>query len=147
MTAISDPAFPFRAPALQDHGVSSNAWVLSQDAELHLRGGVRARVTWPPATAAERPPLLVLVPATGERADPDLCHELAIRIPAVVLAAAPGPSPPPARRSNGVPTTPGSWALTPIGSCSPATIAAPPWWPPSPAMRATADGRRSRTSS
>jgi hypothetical protein len=68
--------------------MSSNAWVLSQDAELHLRGGVRARVTWPPATAADRPPLLVLV--RGEQADAELCRELAVRIPAVVLAAAPG---------------------------------------------------------
>jgi alpha/beta hydrolase fold len=83
-------AFPFRASALEDHRMSSNAWVLSQDAELHLRGGVRARVTWPPATAADRPPLLVLVPGRGEQADADLCRELAIRIPAVVLAAAPG---------------------------------------------------------
>jgi acetyl esterase/lipase len=58
----------------------SNAWVLSQDADLHLRG-VRARVTWPPATHAERPPLVVLV-----RPSDDLCHELAVRIPAVVLA-------------------------------------------------------------
>jgi acetyl esterase/lipase len=82
-------AFPFRASALHDPGMS-NAWVLSQDAELHLRGGVRARVTWPPATAAARPPLLVLVPPRGERADADLCRELAVRIPAVVLAAAPG---------------------------------------------------------
>jgi len=70
--------------------MSSNARVLSQDAELHLRGGVRARVTWPPATAADRPPLLVFVPGRGEHADADLCRELAIRIPAVVLAAAPG---------------------------------------------------------
>jgi acetyl esterase/lipase len=82
-------AFPFRACALQDPGMS-NAWVLSQDAELHLRGGVRARVTWPPATAGERPPLVVLVPGRGEQADANLCRELAIRIPAVVLAAAPG---------------------------------------------------------
>ena len=70
--------------------MSSNAWVLSQDAELHLRGGVRARVTWPPATASDRPPLLVLVPPRGLEADPDLCRELAIRIPAVVLAPAAG---------------------------------------------------------
>jgi hypothetical protein len=83
-------AFPFRASALHDPRMSSNAWVLSQDAELHLRGGVRARVTWPPVTAADRPPLLVLVPPPGEHADPQLCRELAVRIPAVVLAAAPG---------------------------------------------------------
>ncbi len=83
-------AFPFRASALHDPGMSSNDWVLSQDAELHLRGGVRARVTWPPATAAARPPLLVLVPPREEQADADLCRELAIRIPAVVIAAAPG---------------------------------------------------------
>ena len=70
--------------------MSSNVWVLSQDAELHLRGGVRARVTWPPATAADPPPLLVLVPGRGEQADAELCRELAIRIPAVVLAPAPG---------------------------------------------------------
>ena len=63
--------------------MSSNAWVLSQDAELHLRGGVRARVTWPPATAADRPPLLVLVPGRGEQADAELCRELAIRLPAL----------------------------------------------------------------
>ena len=57
--------------------MSSNARVLPQDAELHLRGGVRARVTWPPATAADRPPLLVFVPGRGEHADADLCRELA----------------------------------------------------------------------
>jgi hypothetical protein len=83
-------AFPFRARALHDAAMSTNAWVLSQDADLHLRGGVRARVTWPPATAAERPPLLVLVPPRGEQAEADLCRELAVRIPAVVLAAGPG---------------------------------------------------------
>jgi hypothetical protein len=63
------------------------AWVLSQDADLHLRGGVRARVTWPPDTPVERPPLLVFVPPRGVPADALLCHELAVHIPAVVLAA------------------------------------------------------------
>jgi hypothetical protein len=78
-------AFPLGAPGLHDHGMQSNAWVLAQDADLHLRGGILARVTWPPVTPAEPPPLLVLV---GE--SPHLCHELAVRIPAVVLAVEAG---------------------------------------------------------
>ena len=64
-----------------------NAWVLSQDAELHLRGGVRVRVTWPPATPAGPPALLVFVQPPADGA---LVRELAVRLPAVVLAVEEG---------------------------------------------------------
>jgi hypothetical protein len=74
-------AFPFSGAGLHDPRMSSNA-------DLHLRGGVRARVAWPPSTAPERPPLLVLV--RGENADTDLGRELAARVPAVVLSVAAG---------------------------------------------------------
>lgn len=80
-------AFPFSVSTPEDHGMPSNAWVLSQDADLHLRGGVRARVTWPPATPVAPPPLLVFLPPRGEGADPHLCAELAVQLPAVVLTA------------------------------------------------------------
>jgi hypothetical protein len=93
MTILHDgdkrSAFPFSRARLHDAAMSSNAWVLSQEADLHLRG-VRARVTWPPATSAERPPLLVQVRAPGEAADPDLYRELAVHVPAVVLAVEAG---------------------------------------------------------
>ena len=88
-------AFPFSRARTEDAGMTSNA-------DLHLRGGVRAQVSWPttagelpapPATRApsvadtaapgERPPLLVLVSGDGR-----LGPELAARIPAVVLTAA-----------------------------------------------------------
>jgi predicted dienelactone hydrolase len=64
-----------------------NAWVLSQDAELRLRGGVRVRVTWPPTTHAEPPVLLVFVQPPADGA---LVGELAVRVPAVVLAVEQG---------------------------------------------------------
>jgi hypothetical protein len=65
-------AFPFSRAASQDAGMTSTA-------DLRLRGGLRAQVTWP--RSAERPPLLVLV--AGE---PRIARELADRLPAVVLA-------------------------------------------------------------
>ena len=74
-------AFPFSGAGLHDPGMSSNA-------DLHLRGGVRAQVTWPPSAPSERPPLLVLL--RGETADTDLCRELAVRVPAVVLSVEAG---------------------------------------------------------
>jgi hypothetical protein len=77
-------AFPFSRPAAHDAGMTPNVATLSQDADLRLRGGFRVRVAWPPATSGERPPLLVLVGA-----DPDSGRELAVRIPAVVLAVEP----------------------------------------------------------
>jgi carboxylesterase type B len=55
---------------------------MTPNADLHLRGGVRAQVSWPSSTAA-RPPLLVVVTGDGR-----LGAELAARIPAVVLTAA-----------------------------------------------------------
>ena len=55
--------------------------VLSQDAELRLRGGLRVRVTWPPETP-DTPPLLVYV---GPR-NRAVARELAIHLPAVVLS-------------------------------------------------------------
>ena len=67
-------AFPFSRARTEDAGMTSNA-------DLHLRGGVRAQVSWPPAPA-DRPPLLVLVSGDGR-----LGPELATRIPAVVLTA------------------------------------------------------------
>ena len=85
MTSMHDrdkrSAFPFPASTVHDAGMSSNA-------ELHLRRGVRAGVTWP-AAPAERPPLVVLARAGGD-ADPHLARELAARVPAVVLAVAAG---------------------------------------------------------
>jgi hypothetical protein len=67
-------AFPFSRARTEDAGMTSNA-------DLHLRGGVRAQVSWPPAPAS-RPPLLVLVTGDGR-----VGAELAARIPAVVLSA------------------------------------------------------------
>jgi acetyl esterase/lipase len=66
-------AFPFSGAGPDDHAMSTNA-------DLHLRGGVRARVTWPPRPAG-RPPLLVLVSGAADHA-----RELAARIPAVVVS-------------------------------------------------------------
>ena len=76
-------AFPFSRATAHDCGMT--AATLSQDADLHLRGGVRARVTWPPATSGGPPPLVVLVGT-----DPQLGRELAVHVPAVVLSVDPG---------------------------------------------------------
>jgi acetyl esterase/lipase len=55
--------------------------LLSQDADLRLRGGLRVRVTWPPETP-DAPPLLVYVaPRTHAAA-----RRLAVHLPAVVLS-------------------------------------------------------------
>jgi hypothetical protein len=55
--------------------------VLSQDADLRLRGGLRVHVTWPPQTP-DAPPLLVYVAPRN----PAVAHELAVHLPAVVLS-------------------------------------------------------------
>jgi hypothetical protein len=65
----------------------SPARVLSQQADLRLRG-MQVRVIWPPATPAGAPALLVFL---GD--DEELCCELAVRIPAVVLTVRPRDDP------------------------------------------------------
>jgi hypothetical protein len=62
--------------------------VLSQGADLRLRGA-RVRVTWPPATPGGPPALLVLLADDVE----ELCCELAVRTPAVVLTVRPRDDP------------------------------------------------------
>ena len=60
------------------------ALVLTQSADLRLRGAVRARVVWPPATPSGVPPLIVLLSQ-----DESVAAELCVRMPAVVLAVLP----------------------------------------------------------
>ena len=76
-------AFPFHARGIEDAGMTPEATILSQHAELHLRRGGDVHVTWPPATP-ERPALLVVVP--GESAGAPIWEELCVRLPAVVLS-------------------------------------------------------------
>jgi hypothetical protein len=57
--------------------------VISQSADLRLRGSLRARVTWPPATSTGPSPLLLLLAEAGE--SEALSCELCVGMPAVVL--------------------------------------------------------------
>jgi hypothetical protein len=64
--------------------VTPAAKVLTQSADLRLRGSVPARVVWPPATHSGAPPLIVLLSQ-----DESVAAELSVRMPAVVLAVRP----------------------------------------------------------
>jgi hypothetical protein len=85
MTAMRDRSFPFGRREWTIRGVTSAALLLTQHADLRLRGSVPARVLWPPTTPAELPALLVV-----ESDSDEWCAEQSVRGPAVVLAVRPG---------------------------------------------------------